>query len=369
MVWTPFAANAPRFVGTPRALLIEGQRTNLNTNPRAEGAVAGTPGTRPTGWPTIPSGVSTEIVGTVTVGGVPGLLVRFFGVPSTTTGQQFTIGGAPDVVVAGTVVSNSAFVRLHSGSLVNINAGVFNFRAGSSETGLDFTPSATLQRVTNTRTLVSTSSGTMLRWNYVDTVTAVDFTLFVGWPQREHAAFASSPILPAVGTPAASTRGADLVSATLASLGIGDNGACTVLGTIMIPQNAPATASQILFQIDDGSESNRYQVRNSAGGAFVLASRTIGGASSDASGFAVTAGTVFRFGASIDGDGRIAASVSGAAALAVAGGATSGLATLRIGSNASGVANLHGEVGSLRVLPYALSDAALAARVAALPLP
>jgi hypothetical protein len=192
--------------------------------------------------------------------------------------------------------------------------------------------------------------------------------LRIGWPQLEIGAFASSPILPAVGTPAASTRGADLVTATLASLGIGANGACTVLVSAMLPQAAPAGVDQMLVQLDDGTDANRYRLRNLAGGLALVAGEVVAGSPSDAaSAGSFVAGTPFRAGIAIDGAGRIAASFNGGAVQAVTGGPTSGLTILRLGNNAAATAGLFGEVGTLRVLRYALGDAALAAAVAALP--
>ncbi len=359
MAWQEFSANVPRYQGAAQRLLIEGERTNLNPNPRAEGSVAGTSGTLPTGWTATDTAVSRQIIGQTTRNGVSGLLVRYFGTP-TGTGAQTLVCGPADVVVAGTVVSNSVFVELVAGTLTNVS--VFTLRSAAEAGGTNFTPGL-LARQTNVRTLAATGSSTALRWNYNDTVTPVEFTLFIGWPQREHAAFASSPILPAIGTPAASTRGADLASATLASLGVPANGACTILGTAMIPQQAPATASQIILHIDDGSDANRIMVRNSPGSANIVLTRTTATTPSDSTAQTITIGTLFRFGLTIDGAGNALLSVDGVSPLSVAGAPTSGLTTLRIGSNSGGTGNAFSEIGSLRVLQGVVSGAELQALV------
>jgi len=187
-----------------------------------------------------------------------------------------------------------------------------------------------------------------------------------GAAQTELGAFASTPILPAVGTPAASTRGADLVSATLASLGIGANGACTVLGTAMLPQASPAAGSFTLFSISDGTANNRIFVRDN-NSTNLLLWRVAGGAASNASAGSYTAGTVFRFGASIDGAGRVAFSNNGGTAATVTGAPTSGLGTLNVGNGVAGTEAFYGEIGRLRVLPFPVSDAELQRLVAEQP--
>ncbi len=363
-----YAANIARFNGTARRLFIEGSRTNLNSNPRFNGGTPGTPGTLPTGINTRPTGApTTEFVGTTAVNGVTYGLFRFAGVPTTTGGQAWALF-ASDVVVAGTAVTNSVSVYLHAGTLTNV--ANFDLRVAAAEGGATtFTPTATPQRINNTRTTTGTVSNTTLRWNYVNTSDAVDFTLAIGLPQREHAPFASSPILPVAGTPATSTRGADLVSATLASLGIGENGACTVIGTAMLPQNAATGLPQTILHIDDCSVTNRYYFQNTAGGAAVQFFATAGGVvvGSGTTG-SMTAGTAFRWGVSIDGTGRIATSLNGATAVVATGGVTSGLTTLRLGTNANGTGNLFGEVGAARVLPHGVSNSELQRLVANLPL-
>lgn len=82
----------------------------------------------------------------------------------------------------------------------------------------------------------------------------------------------------------------------------------------------------------------------------------------------MTPGSAFRAGLALDGAGRISGSFNGGAAQVVTGGPASGLTTLRLGNNAIGGTAMFGEVGALTVLPRALSDADLAARVAAMPL-
>ena len=71
------ASNIPRFdhnptTGESLGLLVEEARTNSLTNNTMVGAVAGTPGTLPTGWPFQASsaGLAVSIVGTGTESGI-----------------------------------------------------------------------------------------------------------------------------------------------------------------------------------------------------------------------------------------------------------------------------------------------------------
>jgi hypothetical protein len=205
-----------------------------------------------------------------------------------------------------------------------------------------------------------------VRVNITNTL-AYDFTLLIGWPQIEQGAFASSPILPAPGAPALATRGADLVTAALAALGLPPTGAGTILLRVVLPQAAPAAADQVLLQLDDGSAANRILLRNPAGGSALRLTRVLqGGAAVDAPDLGTfTAGVAVRLGLSVNGLGRVAASLDGAAAQAVLAAPASGLVTLRLGNDSATTAPLNGQVADLQILGEVLSDAELAARVAA----
>jgi hypothetical protein len=187
----------------------------------------------------------------------------------------------------------------------------------------------------------------------------------IGWPQCEVGSFASSPILPAVGAPAISTRGWDLVAVPLTALGVSGNGACTLLWSGMVPQAAPAGVNQTLLQIDGGSDGTRIALRMAAGGTtLVLVPVTAGIEGTAVSAGSVVAGSPFRVGLSINGSGRVAASLNGAAAVVLEGAPASGLTTLRLSNSATGTETLFGEVAAMRLRPFALSDAGLADAVA-----
>lgn len=220
---TEVAAGALRWdysTGTP-VLLDEPESKNWLTNPRAEGAVAGTPGTVPTSWSITAtgSGITRSIVGTGTESGIPYCDVRLQG---TATGAiNLQIAAAASGTVAGAVNETwtaSAWVRLTAGSLTNVSSVSLRMAevGGSTQpvTIATFTPTGaalSTQRITCSRTFsVSNTTGTFSRLLVVvANGAAIDLTLRVGGFQQEKQATATSLILPAVGTPAATTRTAD----------------------------------------------------------------------------------------------------------------------------------------------------------------
>jgi hypothetical protein len=239
----------------------------------------------------------------------------------------------------------------------------------STGTSLSGVSAAALQRVEIRKTLAGTTERVTMdvRFSYA-LGAVVDVTFRFAAPQLEQGAFSSTPILPPVGTPAASTRGTDSVTATRASLGIAANGACTLLWSGMIPQAAPAGVAQTILQFDDGTANNRYLLRNVAGGSAIAVNRvTAGAAAGDISLGTMTPGTPFRAGITINAAGRIAGCLNGGAVVAITGGPTSGLTALRLGNDTAGTTAMFGETASLRVLPFALTDASLPGAVMALP--
>ncbi len=376
-VWASFPADTPRFNGASRSLLVEGQRSNLIANARTPGGTGWTFGgidavvaaTGPDGDPesamlvtesatsAIHRILSADISTTSGITYVVSLLVA----PGTATEVQisfgstrfgadayanFSLSGAGAVTATGASVINPRILR--SGDFYRVSMAAPCTSSGTGKIPVAFIDSPT---ATGSPTYLGTSR-----------------TLRLAWACVEQASFASTPVLPAIGTPAASTRGADLVSAPLASLGIGGNGACTILATVMLPQAMDGVSAQTLVQLDDGTNTNRSTFWNASGTALTLLRTSAGNNLNSATSGDFTPGIPFRIGMAIDGAGRMAASFNGSTVQSVTGAATSGLTTLRLGNTAAGNAPMFGETGLLTVLPYALSDADLAMRVAALPL-
>jgi hypothetical protein len=192
-------------------------RTNVVTNPRGEGSVAGTPGTRPTGWGTVPAGAPTiECLGAMTRRGVPGVAYRFSGVPTVTSAQSWTLNTLTSIT-SGWRVATSIFVELIAGTLTNVAS--MQLRGESSTAGTSFTLGA-FERISNVVAIAATSAAPVLRWNYSDTSTAVDFTIFIGGVQQElNVPFVSPLILPPAGSPGASSRAQGSVDVPVRLLG------------------------------------------------------------------------------------------------------------------------------------------------------
>ncbi|MGR0183219.1 phage head spike fiber domain-containing protein [Azospirillum aestuarii] len=222
------AANTARIDFDPvtlacRGMLAEATRTNSIRNPRCEGAIAGTPGTLPTYWSAnaLPSGLTRSVVGSGTEDGIPYIDIRFQG---TATGYTDIVMDSPAAAV-GQTATGSVYARLVGGSwsgvsgadLIIYGAPSYSDNAAASLLGVTGAPLRT-QRTQATRTF---TNGTTTAASVRVTLTAagaVDVTLRIGLPQYELGAPASSPILPPVGAPAASTRNADWPTVALTSL-------------------------------------------------------------------------------------------------------------------------------------------------------
>lgn len=184
---------------------------------------------------------------------------------------------------------------------------------------------------------------------------------FWGWAETD-AAFPSSTILAAT-EPNTATRGQDTLTASFGTLFPGGVG--TVLGSFLLPFSAVG-ADQVLFDIHDGSASNRIWCRNVAGGNTIVVGRTIGGVNVDATSLgSMTPGTVFRVGVTFDGS-NIVGNLNGGINQTVAG-QPSGLTTMRVGNSSAGTAPMFGEVGYLDALSSVTPSANLPAAVSAFP--
>lgn len=374
VTWQTFGSDAPRRGGSTPRLLIEGQRTNGIRNPRLEGGadgVIGAGGTLPTNLINAPgtvTGLSVERVGIVTVAGVTCLRLRIFGT-ATASGNYFLFLEATNAIAAANAQTwtQSAFLRQHAAAL-GVPAVQLRPIARSSVGGqlsvygsANLTITATLTRASFTFTIADATAAAIQPAVAFGVVSGVsyDAVFDIGWPQMEQGAFASSPILPSVGAPVAASRLPDSLTAPISALGIGGNGACTVLWNGFLSR-AAGTAPQTIFQLDAG-DSDRFVVRNEANGSNIAVARFLGGAAASAGAGAMVARTAFRVGMTVNGSGRAAASVNGAAAVAVTGGPTSGLTTLRIGQSAAPDTFMFGETRTVLVLRAALSDGDLAA--------
>lgn len=365
--WVEYAANVPRFHGLFRRLSIEGQRTNSARNPRAEGAVAGTPGTAPTHWTS--DTTNRTVHGTVVINGLPLLDLTY--APSAAGNRQLQLDSNFIAAAPGETWTSSYYVNLQSG-LVTARVEI-EYRdsggaivAGGTSGSIFLSTQNVLTRLATTRTAPAGTARitTQVRFTFSAATTA---RVQYGAPQIEVGAFASTPILPAIGTPAAATRGEDSISATLTSLGIPASGDCTLLWSGVVQAAAPVNANQTMLHVDSGTNTNRYFLRVAAGASGVQVGRSnVGVTVSSPTIAAMVAGAPFRAGMTIS-NGRAAGSVNGSALQEVTGGVTSGLTVFRVGTDASNAAALFGETLTVRLLRGAVSDQQLRALVAALP--
>ncbi len=233
IAWSECLSDQLRAAGTAGRLLIEPARTNGIPNPRADGltpGVIGSGGVLPTGWTVAVSttGITREVIGQATVNGLPGLRIRVSGTPAANANIQFQTATSSAIAAsAGQVWTSTAFYRLHAGSLTNITNIRHRTRTvgGASDTLTVLSPAmdGTLRRYGHPNPITCPGATTHIYAELTSVITAglaIDATIDVIAPQLEIGPASSTPILPPAGTPAASTRGADIVTATLASLGI-----------------------------------------------------------------------------------------------------------------------------------------------------
>jgi hypothetical protein len=374
---TFYGADTPRFTGAAQNLLIEGQGTNVVGNSACEGAVAGSPGTYPTGWFVNGNGLGLNwnVVGAGNENNIPYVDLRLSG---TSSGSGFSgVAPAPFAGVAapGQAWTGSCYIRTMSGTLSGISSiDLYNIEY---DLGVAFLRQAfvnanvgaasLLQSRTNISTVMGASTALVDSRIYVfNTAASVDVTLRVAGPQLKQLPLADTPSFPPAGTSAASTRGADLVSASLASLGIPASGACTILWSGVIPTFISG-ATHTIACVDDASVNNRFTMRVDQATGQLQAMRSLAGADTTAAAGAVTAGVPFKAGMAINGAGRAAVSLNGGAVAAVTGGPSSSLTQSRLGNISNATAPMWGETLRFQVLTSVLSDADLQTATGALP--
>jgi hypothetical protein len=216
--WVPTgAAAATQAPFAPKGLMSEPQRTNSIRNPRAEGAVVGTPGTLPTNWvQATATGITPSVIGFGSENGIPYIDLQISG---TSTGGANNIQAEANIIAAtpSQTWTSSVSLRLVAGSFTNVQQirliGGDNIVSQTS-TAISFPTSAPLaaQRYSFAWTTNAGAVTTLVYpcgLNIISFAGAVNFTLRIGAPQLELGGFPTSIILPGVGTPAVTTRAAE----------------------------------------------------------------------------------------------------------------------------------------------------------------
>ena len=267
------ATDVPRFdhnptTGESLGLLVEEQRTNSVTNNTIVGAVAGTPGTNPTGWiyaTASSNGLTLSIVGTGVENGINYIDYRFNGTTvASPAGCSMSIVNA--TAATGQTWTASTYWKLAAGTATGITSwqiGLIESTAGGAfVTGAFYSQTAPTsaalitQRPAATRTLSGGATVGAVSCPFVINVTgntAIDFTVRIGLPQLEQGAFSTSPILTST---AAATRSASL--ADLISSAIANN-----IRSFYVEFSSPAVGTRGAVSLNDNTANERADLLTS----------------------------------------------------------------------------------------------------------
>lgn len=359
-----FGADTPRFTGVARRLLIEGQRTNVFANPRLAGS--------PPFTPAAPTGLTFSYA-PQTRNGVPGTVMTISGTATSTRAIDFYNIGLLTAAQApfGSLVSGSFYfqVDVDSPAITALSAPIIEYNPGYATGTFDnfYATRFSADRRVFSRTLTTpsiTKTEFNLATNSIASGTAVNFVAWWGGIQFESGA-ASSLILPPVGTPGASTRGGDVVTAALSGFASIANG-FFVCGTIQFLATGYDTS---LIEFNDRTFNNRAFIETTVGGQINLRRFTAAADQVTNIGAVPAVNTVSRFGIWGDNTGLLRASFGGSGVVNGTGApAPSTYLDARVGS-VNGLFQPYATYPRVStILPYFPPDAEAMARIAALPL-
>lgn len=324
-------------------LLIEGQRTNIVLN-----SVAGFQGLPPAPNASV---ATTEIS---SIGEPYSVRKHTRDNAQVDTNVGVIVAGSTFSLTAGTTYTYSCWVYLPSSQSYG-GSQFLHMTSDVPESAVvsrsaNFSIRDRWQRVTRT----FTSTNTTLAPAVLRMIATTGAFAYSCAPQIEVGPFASQNIIT---TGTAATRLADLLSTPLSSLGIGSNGACTIVGTFVLSQFASSTEQQFLVQMELDA-NNRFFVRNSAGTSTLTLQRSTAGSFTEIpTPFSISVGVPVNFAVTCNGAGRVAISVNGSAIQEVTGAPTN-YNILNIGSY-GGINNLNGYSQVTDTFPYPVSDAVL----------
>lgn len=344
--WSSFSSGVARI--TNKGILIEPAATNSLRNSTPTGAVAGvigSGGALPSNWQaiTLINGIVYEVKGTGTEFGLPYIDIKLSGTNSSggTGVPSFGFEAITQIVAAqGQTWTASHFWRVISGSPLNLspNQSLLSERNSSGNqlniSGGPGNLDGLLNRVSVLRTLSDPLAARVnSKWSVNiangaqvgGTPDGVTFRIYA--PQLERTDIATSPIIT---NGSISSRSADLATTTLSG---------SSSGTIYISAISPegtGIGERVLWQWDDGTESNRLRLcRKSDGSVHAIA--TSGGTDQCDINLG-TVGNITDFSVSFGWENNnFAASLNGGALTAdITGNVPSGLTTIRHGSDSAG---------------------------------
>lgn len=166
---------------------------NLVPNAWMEGAVAGTPGTAPTGWTvSAVSGWSRQVVGTGFEDGIPYIDLRLFSAGGSSNNYRFNVIPARDYL-AGEQWTFAAYHRLIAGSFSGFTARTF-IAAGVASHAAPTSAPLIAQPIAQTRTIPSTINS-YLAYGLL-TPASGDVTVRLGFPTFVGGAVALPSLVP-----------------------------------------------------------------------------------------------------------------------------------------------------------------------------
>lgn len=281
------ATGAPRFdhdeyTGKPLGIRIEAAHQSYVRNAIAAGSTAGvigSGGALPTNWTTsgTGAGVTYEVIGVVTVKGIPCLRVKLSGTAASNTSYIIsaeTGSSNPAVAATGEAWVASAFLTMSAGSMT----GVANLKVGISERnssgtllaqGGNVVAAALMNagyfgRFTYNRTLTQATVGRVTPTIIVEVNSgnSIDITLDIGLPNISKAASVSSPAKDDSALAAESLSYA--YSTALSS------------GEIVISAVSPLSGATTLFQLHDGTANNTITASRDAAGELYVKAKVAG---------------------------------------------------------------------------------------------
>lgn len=363
------AANVPRLDygptpgGVPLGLLIEEARTNCVQNPRGEGAqigVWGGGGSGGTGWIVNVINGTAPTVSTAGFGvedGIPYVDVR---VVSTAPGYiSFDEHSITSGSSSGYVYYFSGYLRMSGGSpanVVGVNTDVyFSGGGGNSRVALNYTASSLAAGRFAVPTQATTGAYSFRCAVSISYTAGMDITLRFGAQQLELGAFATSLILPPVGSPGVSTRAADVATMPVGSWFNFTAGA-VVTEVMFSAPSTPAGVRQGLYIISDGSYNNCISAFSDSGGNSVFCQITAG-STNQISGQAKAGYTTSPISHGLSWSAASEAdAVSGISHTQAGVAIPVGVNILRLGQGAApGGWYLNGHLGRFRYWPHALS--------------